>query len=125
MKKQDVIRNYNFSDGTLVTKGLEKVAFMLRDQTAFEAYGITTDLVNDLKNRINGFEQRLTDVEALGDQMNSTALKNAKADELRDAIRAVMARVVLTYDVNSGTYHKFGTDTLSRQTDADLHQTAA
>ncbi|WP_293891476.1 hypothetical protein [Flavobacterium sp.] len=107
-----------------MTKGLEKVAFMQRDQTQFEEYGITTTFVNDLKTLIGAFSGRLTDEEALGDQMNSTALKNDKAEELREAIRVVMARVVLTYNLNSGTYHKFGTNTLSRQTDGDLGQTA-
>ena len=31
MKKPSVVRLYNFSDATLVTKGKEKIAFMRRD----------------------------------------------------------------------------------------------
>ena len=124
MKKQDVIRFYNFSDGTLVTKGLEKVAFMQRDKAEFESYGITSTLVGDLRSRINAFSGRLTDVEALGDQTNVTTNKDAKAEEVRTAIRDIMARVVLVYAVDTPKYKKFGTEELAHQPDADLLITA-
>ncbi|WP_309613023.1 hypothetical protein [Flavobacterium sp.] len=124
MRKNDVIRIYNFSDGTLVTKGLEKVAYMLRDKPQFEDYGITTRLVDDLKNSLLAFSQRLTDIEALGDQTNVTANKDAKAEEIRTTIRSIMSRVVLVYAFGTPKYKKFGTDTLSEQTDSDLLITA-
>lgn len=124
MKKQDVVRIYKHSDGTLVTKGLEKVAFMQRDESEFALFGITTSLVDALKTSINAFSGRLTDVEALGDQTNVTANKDAKAEEVRTAIRDIMARVVLVYAFGTPKYKKFGTETLSEQTDADLLITA-
>jgi hypothetical protein len=120
MEKPEVIRLYNFSDGTLVTKGLEKVAFMQRDAAKFDNYGITITKVGALKDSINAFANTITDVEALGDQMQSTVLKDAKAEVLRDAIRDAMSRVALTFDVTSATYRKFGTDTLSHQLDSEL-----
>lgn len=124
MKKPEVIRFYNFSDGTLVTKGLEKVAYMLRDKREFEQYGITTDSMNDLKTLIDSFSNRLTDVEALGNQTQATQNKDAKAEELRTAIRNVIARVVLAFPFGTPKYKKFGTDTLSEQPDSDLFLTA-
>lgn len=124
MRKLNVVRIYKHSDGTLVTKGLEKVAYMLRDKTQFEQYGITTNLMDDLKALIDSFSNRLTDVEALGDQTNVTANKDAKAEELRTAIRDVMARVVLVFPFGTPKYKKFGTDTLSEQSDPDLLLTA-
>ncbi|WP_162127614.1 hypothetical protein [Flavobacterium phycosphaerae] len=124
MEKKEAIRLYNFSDGTLVTKGLEIVAFMQRDAVQFDDYGITAAKVGALKDSINVFADTVTDIEALGDQMQSTALKDAKAETLRDAIRDAMARVVLTYDASSAKYRKFGTDTLSHQLDSDLLITA-
>jgi len=124
MEKNEVIRLYNFSDGTLVTKGLEKVAFMQRDAAKFDDYGITTAKVEALKDSINTFADTITDIEALGDQMQSTLLKDAKAEALREAIRDAMSRVVLTFDVTSATYRKFGTDTLSHQLDSELLITA-
>lgn len=124
MKKSDVIRFYNFSDGTLVTKGLEKVAYMQRDKPEFELYGITPQKVADLKTLLNAFSERLTDVEALGDQTGVTANKDAKAEEIRNALREIMARVVLVYEFGTPKYKKFGTDTLSSQSDSDLLITA-
>lgn len=124
MKKQEVIRLYNFSDGTLVTKGLEKAAFMLRDQAQFETYGITTALIEELRDSLNVFATRITDVEALGDQSQVTLNKDLKAEEIRTSIRSVMARAELKFGVNSPKYKKFGTEELARQTDAELHITA-
>lgn len=124
MKKPNVVRIYKHSDGTLVTKGLEKVAYMLRDKSEFEKYGITTDVINELKTLINSFSNRLTDVEALSDQTQATQNKNAKAEELRTAIRSVMARVILAFPFGTPKYRKFGADTLSEQTDSDLLLTA-
>lgn len=124
MKKQEVFRLYTFSDATLVTKGLEKVAFMQRDATQFDSYGITATNITNLKNSLNTFADRLTDVEALGDQTQATENKDRKAEELRVAIADVMTRVKLTFPEESPKYRKFGTDTLSKQTDAELHITA-
>lgn len=124
MKKQEVQREYKFSDGTLVTKGLEKVAFMRRDKTQFDDYGIKIAMINDLENQLNAFSERLTDVEALSDQTQITQNKDAKANEIRSAITAVMGRVELNFGFGSPKYKKFGTDTLSRQSDSDLLITA-
>ena len=46
--------------------------------------------------------------------------KNAKADQLRVAIRTVMARAELKYGPSSAKYKKFGTEALSQQSDSDL-----
>jgi hypothetical protein len=124
MKKQDVVRIYKHSDGTLVTKGLEKVAYMQRDKPEFEAFGITPQKVTDLKTLLTAFSERLTDVEALGDQTSVTANKDAKAEEIRTAIRDVMARVVLVYEFRTPKYKKFGTEELAHQRDSDLLITA-
>ena len=124
MKKPEVVRIYKHSDATLVTKGLEKVAYMQRDKPEFEEYGITPDLVIDLKNNLNAFSDRITDVEALGDQTSVTANKDAKAEEIRNAIRSIMSRVVLVFAVDTPKYKKFGTDELAHQTDSDLLITA-
>ena len=36
MKKKELFRLYNFSDGKLVTIGKEKIAFMRRDKTVIK-----------------------------------------------------------------------------------------
>lgn len=124
MEKQEVQRIYKFSDATLVTKGLEKAAYMRRDKPEFLTYGIDTPKIEALEAAINLFSERLTDIEALGDQTQVTTNKDAKADELRTAIRLVMSRVELKYGIATPKYQKFGAETLSRQSDSDLLITA-
>lgn len=124
MEKQEVLRLYNFSDATLVTTGLEKAAYMNRDEAKFETYGILPAQIQALQASLNAFAARLTDVEALGDQAQSTAEKDAKAAELRTLIRSLMSRVELKWGTGSAKYRKFGTDALARQTDSDLLITA-
>ena len=120
MKKPSVIRLYKFSDATLVTKGKEKIAFMRRDAAAFTPFGVTAPQVTSLETAINAFSNTITDVEAVSNQAGVTAAKDAKADQLRVAIRAVMARAELKYGTDSAKYKKFGTEALSQQSDSDL-----
>ena len=120
MKKPSVVRLYNFSDATLVTKGKEKIAFMRRDVAAFTPFGITTALMTSLETAINTFSNTITDIEALSNQTGVTAKKDAKADQLRVAIRTVMARVELKYGTKDAIYRKCGTEALSQQSDSEL-----
>jgi hypothetical protein len=120
MKKKKVVRIFNFSDAVLITKGKEKIAFMQRDSKEFADFGITKNLVTNLGNRIDVFLENATDIEALSDQTGVTKIKDDKAETLRVAIREVMSRAELKYGTAHAKYKKFGTDTLSRQTDADL-----
>jgi hypothetical protein len=120
MKKPSVVRLYRFSDATLVTKGKEKIAFMRRDAAAFTPFGVTAPQVTSLETAINAFANTITDVEAVSNQTGVTINKNAKADQLRMAIRTVMARAELKYGPNSAKYKKFGTEALSQQSDSDL-----
>ncbi len=120
MKKSSVSRLYKFSDASLVTTAKEKIAFMRRDVTAFTPFGITATLVTSLETATNAFSNTITDIEAVNNQTQVTANKDAKAEQLRVAIRAVMARVELQFGTASAKYKKFGTEALSKQSDADL-----
>jgi hypothetical protein len=120
MKKKEVFRTFNFSDAVLVTKGKEKLAFMRRDVAKFTTYGILESDILALEEKITLFSDGISDIEILGDQTNSTALKNIIGDELRTAIRDLMTRVQLVFKPESSNYRKFGTDTLSKQSDAEL-----
>lgn len=120
MKKKEAFRLFNFSDAVLITKAQEKIVFIRRDYEEFEAFGITNPLITELENNVTDFSNSITDIEALSNQTEMTAGKNAKAEELRVAIRAVMSRVQLKYGVDSAKYRKFGTESLSQQSDSDL-----
>jgi hypothetical protein len=120
MKKKEAIRLFNFSDAVLITKAQEKISFMRRDSDDFEAYGILNPHLTALETSVADFSDSITDIEALNSKMEMTTSKNVKAEELRVAIRAVMSRVQLKYGVHTAKYRKFGTDTLSLQSDSDL-----
>lgn len=120
MKKKEVLRTFNFSDAVLITKGKEKIAFMKRDAAKFDGFGITNTDLDNLENSITNFSEGITDIEALSDQTEVTAIKDAKAEELRVAIRDLMTRVELKFEQGTAKYKKFGTDTLSKQSDAEL-----
>ena len=125
MKKKEVFREYNFSDGKLVTIVDEKIAYMRRDAAEFEDYGIKADMVDELERQTNAFSETATDVELVADQKEVTAAKNVFVADLQVAIRSVMSRVVLKYPVESSKYKKFGTEALSQQSDAELLVVAA
>ena len=120
MKKEEPVRLYKFSDARLNTLGNEKIAYMRRDANAFASFGIDAGMINALESQLNDFEASLTDVEALADQTSASAGKDAKAEELRVAIRGIMTRVALKFEPGSARYRKYGTDTLSKQYDGEL-----
>lgn len=125
MKKKEVVRAYNFSDGKLVTITNEKIAFIRRDKAEFVGFGITSELVDELETKTTKFSKTATDVELVSDQSEVTSEKVGVADQLKEAIRGVMSRVVLKYPVESARYRKFGTEALSQQSDAELLVIAA
>lgn len=124
MEKKEVKRKYLFSDAKLILIGNTKIAFMRRDAEAFELYGLNETQFGALETEIEAFSDERTDIESKGNQVAATADKDVKAAELRTAIGEVMTRAALKYGDKSARYRIFGTDTLSRQTDADLTITA-
>ncbi|WP_310559937.1 hypothetical protein [Flavobacterium sp.] len=120
MKKKEVVRGYNFSDGKLVTTVNAKIAFVRRDAAAFTEFGITAAMVDELESKTNLFSEGVTDVELVSDQTEATGTKDALANQLQEAIRGVMSRVVLKYEDNTAKYKKFGTEALSKQSDAQF-----
>jgi hypothetical protein len=120
MKKQTSIRIFNFADNKLMLLAQQKIAFMRRDAAAFADYGITEPHFSALETAVIDFENTETDVEALHTQTFITGQKEKKAEDLRIAIRGLMARVALKFPVNSAHYRKFGTEALAQQSDSEL-----
>ena len=125
MKKKEAARLYRFSDGRLVTIVNEKIAFIRRDAAEFDRYGIRAEMVDALERQASEFTETATDVELVADQTEVTAAKDAKVAQLQVAIRGVMSRVILKYPAESAKYRKFGTEALTKQSDAELLVIAA
>lgn len=124
MKKQKVMRMYNFSDANLILKGKEKISFLRRDKIAFAQFGITETMIGQLETNLNTFAQNSTDIEAHSKQIIATQAKKAKAEELRTAVQSVMKRIEFIFGINSARYRQFGTKGLGRKVDSDLLITA-
>jgi hypothetical protein len=124
MKKHEVVRLYNFSDAKLIEIGNEKIAFMRRDLDAFASFGLDDTKFTELETKITDFSNLVTDIETSNEQVQITEQKDAKAEELRVAIRNVMTRAAQKYGNTSARYANYGTATLSKQSDSDLIITA-
>ena len=104
MKKAEVTRLYKFSDAQLIAVGNEKIAFMRRDLEAFALFGLNETQFAALETQIAAFSNLVTDIESSSNQAQITEQKEAKAEELRTAIRAVMSRVAQQYGADSARY---------------------
>lgn len=120
MKKQEPIRNYRITDAELIVLAKEKAGFMQRDATAFAPFGITAAMTTALITSATAFSNFITDIEATADMTAATAAKNAKAEQLRVAIRGVMARVEQKYLAGTSRHNRFGTSGLSEKPDPEL-----
>jgi hypothetical protein len=124
MKKKEVFRDYHFPDADLVTIGKAKIAFMERDAIQFTDFGVTPAMVAALKVKVNDFSDVSTDLESLNNQTTATALKDAKAAELKQEITNFMSRVAAKYTIKSAKYRKFGASDISQKSDSNLLLTA-
>jgi len=120
MKKRDLSRMYNFSDAELIVTAKEKIAFIRRDATEFESFGITLEKIAELEKYVNAFSELYSDVEAIYDKVILTQARDSKAEELRVAIRKVLLVAQLTFGTGSARYKSFGVRTLSKQRGAFL-----
>jgi hypothetical protein len=124
MKKQKAMRKYTLTDAELILKGKEKISFFRRDKDAFAVFGITETMIAELETDLTVFSNSVTDIEAKNKQMGATQIKNAKAAELRTAIKNVMKRVEFVFGVNTARYKQFDTKAMRQKSDSDLLITA-
>jgi hypothetical protein len=96
------------------------VGFMKRDATEFLAYGVESTDITAFETLGNEFEVFPTDEEYQADVTIATETKEAKADELRLAIRSVSVRAETKFGSNSGKYKKFAVVGMNQFNDRDL-----
>lgn len=120
MKKQVIIREYNFSDADLYTWSTERLHYAKRDAAEFERSGFGQYQLEAFEHLCRRFASIPADDELLGQQMNTTAAKDQAREALLKAIRSVMVRVRSVYSPRSGHYRKFGTTKLAAMDDPKL-----
>jgi hypothetical protein len=119
-QKLEVIRLYKIDDANLITTTKGKIAFMRRDIIKLADYGITTAMLDDFEAQVVVFEEFPTDSELLGEQTYATELKDAKANELRDALEPIRTRVESKYGIGSARSKQFNIGNIARWDDANL-----
>ncbi len=120
MKKQSIIREYNFPDADLYAQCRQRIAFIKRDQAEFESYAYEISKVKRFEALCDQFANQPDDDELVGNQMEATGKKNVAREKLKTAIRSVMTRVASKYNTRSGHYRKFGTVKMNDMSDAKL-----
>ncbi|MFK7799636.1 MAG: hypothetical protein AB8E82_19440 [Aureispira sp.] len=120
MKKQSIIREYNFPDADLYAQCRQRISNIKRDQKEFESYAYNGAKIQQFEELCDSFANQPDDDELVGTQMEATGKKNVAREQLKTAIRSVMTRVATKYHTRSGHYRKFGTVKMNDMSDAKL-----
>lgn len=93
---------------------MSKISMMVRDIDEFAKFGVSLENINELKSLLQACSEIPSDDELLGNQMNKTGEKAARAVIVREEISALMKRVENRYGKESAVYRKFGVSGTSR-----------
>lgn len=124
MKKDESIRQYGFSDGTLKQYTDQSVLFATRDNTEFSVRGYAAARLAGIQQMSNDFGNVTSDEEMLALQMLRTETKDQKRDLLEEQLRTMLAMATNAFGAKSIQMRRFGDANLSKQTDNDLIRTA-
>ncbi len=109
--------NYDY----LKLKGIEKIAFLLRDQAELEDRGITLAKIEELEALRLAFNDIPSNVTEVHDSSKGFNDRDSKANELRIAFRDVLGIAKNTFGIKSSIYKSFGIKELSALTPNKLY----
>jgi len=121
MAKRETFRIYSITDARLVQLADGVADCVERDLAELAMYGITQATVDDLRAARNAFDDIAPDNYFNAQVSATTEKKNLLADELRLVTRGIMTRVENKFTAMSDEYLRFGTASLSRMNDLELH----
>ncbi len=124
MKKEALIRQFSFSDGTLKQYADQMVLFAHRDSAEFAARGYSATRLTTIAQQANDFGTVTSDEEMLALQMLRTEVKDKNRDALEDQLRTIFAMANNFFGSKSIQLRRFGDVGLSKQADNDLVRTA-
>jgi hypothetical protein len=124
MTEQEVIVKFHLTFGKLVQKSDDIVSSANRDFAILSGFGVTHQMINDISAFRGVFVGMPTDVELGAVKVGQTVLKDAKAVEVRSAIRLITVRVALKFGKKSWQLKKFNHGNLSGLSDSDLCRAA-
>jgi hypothetical protein len=124
MKKDESMRQFSFSDGTLKQYADQAVLFATRDAAEFVQRGYSAARLAAIQQQSDDFGAVTSDEEMLALQMLRTEAKDKKRDVLEEQLRTVFAMASNAFGAKSIQLRRFGDGNLSKQTDNDLIRTA-
>ena len=124
MKKDESLRQYGFSDGTLKQYTDQAVLFATRDSAEFGLRGYSATRLAAIQQSSNDFGNVTSDEEMLALQMMCTETKDQKRDVLEEQLRTILSMATNAFGAKGIQLRRFGDANLSKQTDNDLIRTA-
>lgn len=124
MAEQEVTVNFHMTFGKLVQKSDDIVSSANEDYDVLTGFGVTHQMIDSIVTLRGVFVALPTDVELGAVKVGQTALKDAKAAEVRKAIRQITVRVGLKYGKKSWQVKKFKHGDISQLSDSDLCRAA-
>lgn len=124
MKKKEVIRKYNFSDGKLKQLADNLLDLIQRDLSKFEDRGFHSGKQIAFENLIRAFTLNASDEELEGMKVTTTENKNNARLALEKAMRTILLAAKNVFKEGTGRYKEFGNGSLTAQTDEELVRNA-
>lgn len=124
MKKEEVMRKYNFSDAYLMQLGDNMLSLLDRDIVEFTDRGFNPQKRVELKNRVDDFKNYETDEQLEGIKITATEEKDAKRTIVERMMRTTLLMARTVFKEGSGRYREFGDSDISRQSDEVLVRNA-
>lgn len=120
MKKQEVTRNYSFSDAFLIQKCDDVSGSVTRDQTDFTDRGFSAADNTAFKEQSEDFGELPTDEELEGAVSDATEIKDEKAEDVRVSIRMFRTAAENKWGVKKAKYRIYGFDGMDDLNESDL-----
>ncbi|MFN9301233.1 MAG: hypothetical protein ACK6DA_00530, partial [Candidatus Kapaibacterium sp.] len=117
-------RMFSASDDALLSRAANMQQAAVTYQTQLANYGFTGAMITALDTAIEEAIVFPTDEIKLLEITEATQLADAKEEELREAIRAIVTRAILVWGEKSVRVAQFRAETLSKQTREILRGTA-
>ena len=120
MTEDEMKRNFKMSKADLCMFASILANTLTRDIADLTPFGVTTAKIAELKTLGDAYEVFPSDDYLVGTMMIATDEKNAKMEEVKEAIRQLAARVEAKWGIDSGQYKRLGIADMSHFTDRTL-----
>ncbi len=120
MSEDEMKRSFNMTKADLCMFASILANTLTRDIEDLTPFGVTTAKIAELKTLGDAYEVFPSDDYLVGTMMIATDEKNAKMEEVKEAIRQLAARVEAKWGIDSGQYKRLGIADMSHFTDRTL-----